>query len=173
MKRLVAIAIASLATVNLLAACSHETANPPATAPIATTPTTATPTTVAPTTAATLSDADFITQVNALCSAEGQAIDALIGPLFATGQPTPDSMQEALDSIVQLSRTLALDIDALAEPSDLSNHVAALVRALAAGTDEAASRTGQEFFAANDNPWAAATALADEYGFAACGEKSG
>ena len=169
MKRLVAIAIASLATVNLLAACSHETANPPATAPIATTPTTATPTTATP----TLSDADFITQVNALCSAEGQAIDALIGPLFATGQPTPDSMQEALDSIVQLSRTLALDIDALAEPSDLSNHVAALVRALAAGTDEAASRTGQEFFAANDNPWAAATALADEYGFAACGEKSG
>lgn len=132
---------------------------------------TATATTAAA--ADTLTEAEFLEQGNALCGAQGQEIGAVIGPLFGAGDPTPEAMQEALDQIVVLSRGIAEDLDALAEPEDLSDDVAAIVDALNAGTDEAEGQTGAEFFSTEDDPWAEAGALAQGIGLDACGPSEG
>jgi hypothetical protein len=159
-KRLSAVALA--ATVTLLSACDdggndaaaadRDTADGPA---------------------RVLSESDFIDQVNGICIEHNEAIGGIIGPLFASAEPTPDAMQEALDGVVALSRQLAVDIDALAEPAELSDEVTTILDALNEGTDEAASHTGPEFFATEDDPWAEAAALGNEIGLTACSGGAG
>jgi hypothetical protein len=122
--------------------------------------------------AAASAEVDFIEQVNALCVDQQKAIGGLIGPLVS-GEPTHEARQEVLDGVVQLSRQLADDIDTLTAPPDLSDEVTALVDALDAGTDEAASQTGVQFFGGEDDPWAKAAALAGEYGLTACSGHGG
>ena len=116
----------------------------------------------------TLSETEFVEQTNALCAAQTQAISGVIGPLFAGGQPSPQDQQAALDQIVTLSRRLAVDIDALAEPRSLTTDIGTLISRLNAGTDEAAKQTGADFFGSDDNPWADAEARAQEMGLDAC-----
>lgn len=120
-------------------------------------------------TADTLTAAEFIEQANALCTTESQAIGEVIGPLFSGGAPSPEDQQAALDKVVALSRGLATDIGALAEPSSLTADVDALVHNLDSGTDEAAEQTGADFFGSDDDPWAEATVLAKDLGLDACG----
>ena len=120
-----------------------------------------------------LSETDFIDQANGICAEHNEAIGGIIGPLFASAEPTPDAMQEALDGVVALSRQLAVDIDALAEPPELSDKVTAVLDALNEGTDEAASQTGPEFFTSEDDPWAEAATLGDEIGLTACSGDAG
>jgi hypothetical protein len=120
----------------------------------------------------TLTAPAFKEQVNALCVTEGQQIGEIIGPLFAGGEPTPDQSQAALDQVVALSRDLADGISALAPPSSLAGDVDQLVVALDTATDEAAKQSGAEFFASEDDPWAAAGAMARDLGLDACGPSS-
>jgi hypothetical protein len=155
--------VALLAAVALLAGCGEDNNDAVA----------ATSTTAAIVDGAVASaEVDFIGQVNALCVEQQKAIGGLIGPLFS-GEPTPEAMQDALDGVVELSRQLADDIGALTAPPDLGDEVTTLVDALDAGTDEAASRTGVQFFGGEDDPWAKAAALAGEYGMTACSGHGG
>lgn len=123
--------------------------------------------------AGTLTTAEFVNQANALCATEGQAIGEVVGPLFASGAPSADAQQAALDQIVSLSRDLAKDIDALAEPSSLTDDVGRLIADLDDGTDAAAAQTGAEFFASDADPWADAAAKASAMGLDACGGGDG
>ena len=123
--------------------------------------------------AETLTESQFVDQVNALCTAEGQAIGAIVGPIFASAAPSADAQQAALDQIVQLSTGLNNDIDALAAPDSLTTDVDQLTASLIHGTDTAAAQTGEEFFASDDDPWADAVAKAHEMGLDACGNEDG
>ena len=115
---------------------------------------------------------EFVEQGNQLCAAGSQEIGQVVGELFG-GEPTPERQQAALDQIVTVSRRLADDMGALAEPSDLTDDVDALVGALEAGTDAAEAQTGAEFFADDNDPWADAGAKATELGLDACAGEGG
>jgi hypothetical protein len=117
----------------------------------------------------TLTEAEFVEQANALCATESQAVGQAIGALFGEGQPSGGEQQAALDHVVTLSRDLAGDIDALPEPSSLSDDVDQLLAAFEQGTDRAAAQTGRAFFARDDDPWSAAAARARDLGLDACG----
>lgn len=120
----------------------------------------------------TLTEAEFIDQVNSLCAEQQMAIGQAVGPLFGGGEPSAEDMQAALDQIVALSHDLADDIEALAEPASLTEDVEAFVAALDEGTDEAAEQIGAEFFSSDNDPWAEATILASDLGANVCGPDS-
>jgi len=121
----------------------------------------------------TLTSAEFTKQANALCAKESGAIGGVMGPLFASGEPTPAAKQDALDQVVALSRDLSEKIDALAEPSELSEKVNALVAAQNKATDSAEAQGGDKFFSSEDDPWAATGALATDLGLDACAPSEG
>jgi hypothetical protein len=154
-KRLSAVALAAAITV--LAACDDDGNDTDAATGDAADPP-----------AATLSEAEFVEAATGICVEHNEKIGAIVGQLFASPEPTPDAMQEALDGIVGLSRQLAVDLGALAEPAELSSRVTAVIDALNQGTDVAASQTGPEFFGTEDDPWAEAAALGDELGLTEC-----
>jgi hypothetical protein len=116
----------------------------------------------------TISEVAWTDQVNELCTAHNDALGAIIGPLFAAGPPAPDDAQTALDEIVERTRRVTGDIDALAEPSALTIHVAALVAALDAGSDRAEALGGPGFFSSSEDPFRRAADIAGELGLAAC-----
>ena len=55
----------------------------------------------------------------------------------------------------------------------MSDDVTEVIDALNAGTDEAESQTGVEFFGTDDDPWAEASELAQGLGLDACGPSEG
>ena len=118
--------------------------------------------------ATTLSRDGWITTVNDLCVHHNEALGAIIGPLFAKGPPAADDAQSALDEIVRRTRAVSDQVDALAEPSSLTVHVAALVSALDAGSDQAEAMGGPAFFASDVDPYRPAGDIAGELGLDAC-----
>jgi hypothetical protein len=97
------------------------------------------------------------------------ALGEIIGPLFAEGPPADDAAQAVLDEIVQRTRVITDEIDALAEPSALTIHVATLVSALDAGSDQAEAMGGPSFFANKDvDPFRPAADIAGDLGLDAC-----
>ena len=116
----------------------------------------------------TLSRDGWITTVNDICVHHNEALGAIIGPLFAGGPPAAEDAQAALDEIVRRTRAVTDEIDALAEPSSLTVHVAALVSALDAGSDQAEAMGGPAFFASEVDPFRPAGDIAGELGLDAC-----
>jgi hypothetical protein len=116
----------------------------------------------------TLSRSSWIEEVNARCVEHNGALGDIIGPLFASGPPSPDDAQTALDDIVARTRDITAEIDALAEPSALTIHVSALVAALDAGSDRAEELGGEAFFATDEDPYQQAADIAGELGLDAC-----
>lgn len=117
----------------------------------------------------TLARAEWTSTVNDLCTRHNEAIGAIIGPLFAEGPPADGDAQAALDEIVQRTRAITDEIDSLEEPSALTVHVAALVSALDAGSDQAEAVGGPAFFADRAfDPFRPAADIAGELGLDAC-----
>jgi hypothetical protein len=116
----------------------------------------------------TLSRSSWIEEVNARCVEHNAALGDIIGPLFASGPPSPDDAQAALDDIVARTRGITAEIDALPEPSALTIHVSALVAALDAGSDRAEELGGEMFFATEEDPYRQAGDIAGELGLDAC-----
>ncbi|WP_040494387.1 hypothetical protein [Ilumatobacter nonamiensis] len=113
-----------------------------------------------------LTTEEFQARADAICADASSTIGETLGPVFG-GDPSPEQLQEALDTIVATSRTTRDDIAALDAPSDLSDDVDALLAAFDAGTDEAES-LGLAFFDTDDDPWAAAGEQAGALGLDAC-----
>jgi hypothetical protein len=116
----------------------------------------------------TLSREDWIATVNDLCVAHNDALAVVIGPLFAEGPPSDADAQAALDEIVQRTRAVTDEIESLPEPSALTIHVAALVSALDAGSDQVEALGGPAYFASNVDPYRRAADIAGELGLDAC-----
>jgi hypothetical protein len=118
--------------------------------------------------AGTLTAAEFRDQAEAICTQANQEIDAAVGQVFgAETDPTPDQLQEALDTIIAVSRRQLDDIGSLAEPSDMTADVEALVAEGRSATD-AAEAQGLGFFENDDDPWAHTAELAAGLGLDAC-----
>jgi hypothetical protein len=113
-----------------------------------------------------LTKQEFQTQANAVCADANATIGETLGPIFA-GEPTPEQLQEALDTIVATSRTTHDDIAALDAPPDLSDDVDTMLTSFDAATDEAESQ-GLAFFETEGDPWADAGQQAGALGLDAC-----
>jgi len=117
----------------------------------------------------TISRDTWIETVNGICVEHNNALADVIGPLFAEGPPSDERAQAALDEIVQRTRAVTDEIDNLREPSALTIHVAAMVAALDAGSDQAEALGGPAFFAAKQfDPFRPAAEIAGELGLEAC-----
>jgi hypothetical protein len=154
MKRLTLLLVVVLGLAAVGSACGNDDGTEPESAPEA------------------LTRDEFVEQANALCTDNDAHIGEVIGELFATGEPAPADMQAALNEIVATRRTLADDLDALAELSEQSDEVAGMVTALDAATDDAESQDAVAF-ASDDNPWADAQAMAAGLGLDACAADAG
>ncbi|MFV0315541.1 MAG: hypothetical protein ACK5O2_01075 [Microthrixaceae bacterium] len=109
---------------------------------------------------------EFQGQANAICADANATIGEALGPTFA-GEPTPEQLQEAFDTVLATSRKMHDDIAALDAPSDLSDDVDAMLTSFDAGTDEAES-SGLAFFDDDEDPWADAGRQASALGLDTC-----
>ncbi len=115
----------------------------------------------------TLSTAEFTEQANAICAEGDLEIGAAVGAVFGAAEPSPEQMQEALDTIVSVSNRQLDDIEALEEPSSMSDDVEAMVAEGRSGT-EIAENQGLGFFEDDGDPWEQTQQLAVELGLDAC-----
>lgn len=116
--------------------------------------------------------ADYLAEVNAICTAGNQQLDALFAEGFADGaEPTEEQLVEVLDQLVDLIVGQLDDIEALEPPADLAPDVEAWVTDARATADDVRA-SGPAFFdqqANGENPFAEVNATAVELGFDACG----
>lgn len=117
--------------------------------------------------AETLTAAEFTEQANAICVEGDQEIGEALGSVFGSDEPTPEAMQEGLDTIVSVSNRQSDDLEALAPPSDIADAVDELVAESRRATDEAESQ-GLGFFENDGDPWARTQELAADLGLDAC-----
>lgn len=115
----------------------------------------------------TLTATEFREQAGEICTVGNEEIHAAFFGVFGDDEVTPEQMQEALDTVMSVSRRQLDDIEALAEPSDLSDGVEALLAEGRAGTDTAEAM-GLGFFENEDDPWARTAELAVELGLDTC-----
>lgn len=111
---------------------------------------------------------EFEDQANSICADANATVGEALGPIFA-GDPTPEQLQESLDTIIATSRTVHDDIASLDPPSDISDDVDAMLASFDAGTDEAESQ-GLGFFDNEGDPWADAGQQAGDLGLDTCAE---
>lgn len=115
----------------------------------------------------TLSATEFRSQANEICTVGGEEVHQAFFGVFGEDEPTPEQMEEALATVMSVSRRQLDDIEALAEPSDLSADVDAFVAQGRADTD-AAEAMGLGFFENEDDPWAETSERARGLGLDAC-----
>ena len=105
----------------------------------------------------------FRDKANGVCVEAGAAI----GEAFQAGEPTPEQLQSALDTVVTVSRSQFDDIEALDAPASIEDDVDAMLAEGRAATDVAEAQ-GVAFFANEDDPWAKAGEMAADLGLDAC-----
>lgn len=115
----------------------------------------------------TLSATEFQAQANEICTVGGEEVHEAFFGIFGEDEPTPEQMDEALATVMSVSRRQLDDIEALAEPSELSAEVDALLAQGRADTD-AAEAMGLGFFENESDPWEHTGVLARELGLDAC-----
>lgn len=112
---------------------------------------------------------EFRDQSNEICAQSEQEIGEAVGAVFGGTEPTPEQLQDALDTIVTASRDTADGIDALAAPSSIRADVDAMVAELRSATDEAESQ-GLGFWENGGDPWVTANEMATDLGLGTCAE---
>jgi hypothetical protein len=114
-----------------------------------------------------LTATEFRDQANRICLEANGEIGAAVGAVFGDEEATPEQLQQALDTIVSVSRRQLHDIDALSAPSELEADVEAFLAEGRSATD-AAEAQGLGFFEGEDDPWAHTGELAADLGLTAC-----
>lgn len=113
-----------------------------------------------------LSEDDWREQANGICAETAPAI----GEAFAALDPataTPEQLDDVVDTLVEVNRDTGERIDALDEPSALTDRVAALLAANDAATDTVEEQ-GAAALDTLDETFAPANELATELGLDAC-----
>lgn len=113
-----------------------------------------------------LSESQFRAQASQIFCEGGAEIGEAVGAAFA-GEPTPETLQAALDTIVSVSYRQFDDVDALLPPSDIRDDVDALLAEGRAAT-KIAEEQGLGFFESDDNPWARTEQMGAELGLDEC-----
>lgn len=109
----------------------------------------------------------FRSQANEICAVSAAEIGEAVGAVFGSGEPSPESMQAALDTIVTVSRRDLDDIEALGAPDSIDAEVDALLAEGRSATDEAEAQ-GLGFWENDGDPWAKTNELAAALGLDAC-----
>ncbi len=117
----------------------------------------------------TLGVQEFRDQSNEICARTTQEIGAVIGPVLGGPDPRPEQLQEALDTLLTLSRQAVVDLDELAAPASMQADVDAMLAAYRSANGEAEAQ-GPSFWETEGDPWSAANALAGELGLDVCAE---
>ncbi len=117
----------------------------------------------------TLGVEEFRDQSNEICAKSTQEIGEAIGPVLGGSDPTPDQLQEALDTLVSSSRQAVVDIDGLAAPASMQADIDEMLAEFRSANDEAEAQ-GLGFWETDGDPWATGNALAAELGLGACAE---
>ena len=112
---------------------------------------------------------EFRDRSNEICAQSTQVIGEAIGPILGGSDPTPQQLQDALDTLVSASRKAVDDIDELAAPKSVQADVDAMLVEFRSANDEAEAQ-GLGFWETDGDPWAAGNALAAELGLDACAE---
>lgn len=141
-KQLTPILISSLALCALISACGNDDPE-------------------------TLAASDFRAQANEICTVGDDEVHEAFFGVFGEDEPTPEQMQAALTTVISVSHRQLDDIEALAEPAELSADVAALIKQGHADTDTAEAM-GLDFFESDDDPWTTTGEMARELGLDAC-----
>lgn len=115
----------------------------------------------------TLTTAEFRTQANEICTVGGDEVHAAYFGVFGSDEVTPDQMEEALATVMAVTRRQLDDIEALTEPSAMTADVAEFLAAGRADTDTAEAM-GLGFFEYEDDVWASTGELAVGLGLDAC-----
>ena len=116
-----------------------------------------------------LSADEFRSQANLICADGIDEIGAAVGSVFGDGEPTPELMQAALNTIVSTTRRQIDEIDAIDAPTSLENDVEALLVELRSATDIAESQ-GLGFWDDDGNPWERSIEMSAELGLDVCAE---
>jgi hypothetical protein len=120
----------------------------------------------------TVTSGQYVDQVNAICMAGNERIEALASESFNAGaEPTEDQLIEVLNGLLDEIVGQLDEIETLDAPADLAAGVDAWL-ADARATSEDVRSSGVAFFdqqASGVNPFADVNATALELGFDACG----
>lgn len=117
----------------------------------------------------TLGVQEFRDRSNEICTKSTEEIGEALGPVLGGPDPTPEQLQEALDTLVSSSRKAVDDVDELAAPESMQSDVDAMLAEFRSANDEAEAQ-GLSFWETDGDPWAAGNALAAELGLDACAE---
>jgi hypothetical protein len=119
-----------------------------------------------------LSEADFITQADAICAAADAELDEASSEAF-TEEPSPEDMESFIDDTVAPNlRAQFEDIRALNGPDDFEADVDALLDDAEAAIDDMAALSGDDvmaMFETGEDPFEDIDARAEELGFSECG----
>jgi|KBSMisStaDraftv2_1062788.scaffolds.fasta_scaffold1342892_1 hypothetical protein len=115
---------------------------------------------------AELSEAEWREQANAICAETAPAIGEAFGAMDPTS-PTPDQIENVVSTLVSVNRDTEARIDALAEPTALTDQVKALLDANEQAT-AAIEQQGPAALDTVDQLFAPVNELATELGLDAC-----
>jgi hypothetical protein len=120
-------------------------------------------------TAAALSEADFLTQGNAICAAGNKEIDQAANDTFTGGKPTAAQIEQFAAVLVPSVQGQVDAIRALTPPADLADQVDTFL----SDTEDALAQVKDDpsLLAASDNngPFAAISDQANQIGLKECG----
>jgi hypothetical protein len=114
-----------------------------------------------------LTATDFREQANQICTVGGDEVHEAFFGVFGDDEPAPEEMQAALTTVIAVSHRQLDDIEALAEPADMSDEVTAFIKRGHADTDTAEAM-GLDFFGSDDDPWTETGEMARALGLDAC-----
>lgn len=119
-------------------------------------------------TTAAISKDDFITQANQICADQGKALDAAGKEVFTGGKPSNAEMTGFVnDTMVPTIQSEIDGIAALGAPAGDEDQVNAILDAAQSGLDEVEADP-TIFATSNEDPFAEANKLGDEYGITEC-----
>lgn len=114
-----------------------------------------------------LTEAEFVTRGNAVCDEISDTMNEELAAAFGDEEPTPAELDAVFVRVIELLRQSTTDLDALDEPSELTDDLAAYTEAVDEITDEVED-AGVEALMASEDPWASTNAAAIDLGLDAC-----
>jgi hypothetical protein len=121
------------------------------------------------TASAPLTAEQLIEQGNAICDAGDQAITAQAMQLSPDGPPTGDSAVQLHGTVTTEVQKMVDGLRALTPPSELEADYAAMIAEADKALAEIKAETPEEFFASEEDAFAAANEIANKIGLTVCG----
>lgn len=116
-----------------------------------------------------LTEQGFRDRSNEICAEGIEEIGEALGAAFGAGDPTPEQLASAHETLVSTSRRIVDDLDALEPPDSMRDDVEAILAEFRTANDVAESQ-GIGFFEGDDDPWEKGNEMARAMGLDVCAE---